>query len=216
MKKRRRRLSLLNRIDPPTELPPELAEIAGISSVVVWFDSGREVRPGRTARYTLSWVLQPIGNVKLDLDAFDLSISGLGGQMSPPPNPYLPRGDAPEYRAFNPPLDDTLSIQSAPAYVTDLLAAWWGIALLRRQGYPGRVDMVTDGRNAVEMMESRAVPRYVVGGRNLGSELKDAIKILSNGEAFWHFVSEDHTRFLNARQRHQKLALREIQAKFGT
>ena len=195
----------------PRALPVELERRGNLSTVVVWFDSGHDERPPRPPRWTTAWAYQPLGGIRLDPDALLLHTSGMGGVTSFPPDPHLLRRDGSKLRAFDPPLPHTESFDSAPVYITDLVAAWWGLACLRESGYAGPVEMVTDGKNAVDILDGCATPRYTLADRNLGAELRVSLQKLSQGDTRWYYVPKAWTRFLDAMQRSHKMTLRFLQ-----
>ena len=130
LKGRKRLTALYRQGNLPPELPPELKGLEGQDTIVVWFDSGREVRLNRSPRWTTAWVYQTLGRTHLDRDAFLLKASGMGGLMRNPPDPCILRNDRTELRSFESKLPSSANFEKAPIYVTDLIAAWYGLAIL--------------------------------------------------------------------------------------
>jgi len=200
--------ALLRASSTPPTLPSNLAYLVREKSVLTWFDSGREFRGGRAVRFTASWKYYAGPGVVLNREAFLLKASGFSSPMDRPPDASLLDRAGRELRPFEPKLPATPGCENVPVYVTDLIAAWYALAGLRLSDYPENVDMLSDGKNAIDVMLGVALPRYLLSERNLGLELKAALERLSDGKVRWHFVPKKWTRFLDASQRHHKLTLR--------
>jgi hypothetical protein len=210
-RKMARRMASLRRFsEPPATLPFPLKSLEPETTVVVWFDSGRAAKPGERPRYTISWAFQPVGGARLPPEGFLSKIIGTTGFLSGSFDPMFYGPNHSEVRAFMPRLPDPVNLERAPTYVFDLVGAWYGLAVLRTIGYTRRVDMVTDGKNAVDVMRGASSPRFTYAERNLGKELRDSLRTLSLGGGSWHFVPEEYTRFLDRRQSHDKLVVRQI------
>jgi hypothetical protein len=208
-KKRKHLNRLLREGELPTILPPELRHLEQRRTVLLWFDSGRQNSVRHFPRITWAWEAQPLGGASLNKESFFLHARTGSVMAGCPPDPAL-ISDGKRVAAFNPPLPRAASFQGAPNYVTDLIAAWYGIASLRLSGYTEQIDTVSDGMQAVYVMTDKASPRFVAVDRNVGLELKESIRSIGGDHIDWHFIPRVRTKFLNANQGYHKRVVREF------